>query len=176
MKRILPLLITFVASVKGFSTTKSVAIVYFLFIGLTIGAAILYLLQRLVPTLPYTVAVFIAGLLISLFSDFRDPDDTFQLSISEWNNINPMLILYLFLPALIFGDAMALNFHHVKGVFVPSTLLAFPGAVVSTFAVAAALKLLPLGWPWSYCYAFGAITCATDPVGEFRMCICDKLT
>ena len=38
-------------------------------------------------------------------------------SIDEWVNIKAHLILFVFLPALLFGEAMNLNWHQVKGGF-----------------------------------------------------------
>ena len=51
-------------------------------------------------------------------------------SVTIWANIDPNLLLYVFLPPLIFGEAMSLNFHHVQGGFLQSVLLAGPGVVI----------------------------------------------
>ena len=36
-------------------------------------------------------------------------------SVTMWANIDPDIMLYVFLPPLIFGEAMSLNWHHVQG-------------------------------------------------------------
>ena len=36
--------------------------------------------------------------------------------MTMWTDINPDIMLYVFLPPLIFGEAMSLNWHHVQGV------------------------------------------------------------
>ena len=60
---------------------------------------------------------------------------------------------------------MNLNIHHVKSTLGASLLLAGPGAVFGTFSLAALVKYcLPYDWPWSLCFVFGSILCATDPV------------
>ena len=41
----------------------------------------------------------------------------FGESVNQWVNIKADLILYVFLPALLFGEAMNLNWYQVKGGF-----------------------------------------------------------
>jgi len=36
-------------------------------------------------------------------------------SVTMWADIDPDILLYVFLPPLIFGEAMSLNWHHVQG-------------------------------------------------------------
>jgi NhaP-type Na+/H+ or K+/H+ antiporter len=55
------------------------------------------------------------------------------ISVTIWANIDPELILYVFLPPLIFGEAMSLNWHHVQGGFLQSLLLAGPGVVIGMY-------------------------------------------
>eukprot|EP01031_Cornospumella_fuschlensis_P028472 gene28472-34369_t len=57
-------------------------------------------------------------------------------SLDRWDHIPPDLILFVFLPALLFGEAMSLNFQHVKGAVTNASILAGPGAVFGTFAIA----------------------------------------
>ena len=55
------------------------------------------------------------------------------ISVNIWANIDPTLLLYVFLPPLIFGEAMSLNWHHVQGGFLQSLLLAGPGVVIGMY-------------------------------------------
>ena len=144
-------------------------ILCFLFFSLFIGAFITYLLSRSGTELPYTVVVFAFGVIISI--GFRlseqNSNNTLKESIIMWDEIQPDLILFIFLPALLFGEAMSLNFHHVRGAFWSAVLLAGPGAIFGTFSIAVVAKyILPYGWSWGLCFVFGAILCATDPVGK----------
>ncbi len=139
----------------------------FLFFALFAGALITYLLSRMSTELPYTVVVFAFGAIISGIFNSITKEDTLNRSILLWDNFEPHLILYVFLPALLFGEAMSLNFHHVRGAFGSALLLAGPGAIFGTFAVGAIAKwFLPYNWPWNLCFVFGSILCATDPVGK----------
>ena len=93
----------------------------FLFLSLSLGTIITFILSRCAPYLPYTVIMFAIGIIISLGSvknsDIGESD-------SLWNSIDPHLILYIFLPALLFGEAMTLNFHQINNSFVSGLLLA----------------------------------------------------
>ena len=91
-------------------------ILCFMFIGLLIGTFITYLLSRYALFLPYTVVCFVIGILLSLGAENAN-FQTFGKSIHEWEHIGPHLILYIFLPALLFGEAMTVNIHHLKRTF-----------------------------------------------------------
>ena len=51
-------------------------------------------------------------------------------AVSSVANINPDLILYLFLPILIFDAAYELNLHIFKKTLANATLLAAPGLII----------------------------------------------
>jgi NhaP-type Na+/H+ or K+/H+ antiporter len=137
----------------------------FLFFALLVGALLTYLLSRSGTELPYTVAVFAFGVIVAAGFRFVSEKDTLKQSIVMWDNFEPHLILFIFLPALLFGESMSLNFHHVRSAVWSSLLLAGPGAVFGTFAIGVVAKyVLPYNWSWSLCFVFGSILCATDPV------------
>jgi sodium/hydrogen exchanger 10/11 len=82
-----------------------------------------------------------------------------------WLKIDPHLLLYTFLPALIFADAINLNVHLAQRVFFQCLLLAGPGVLMGSVMNAAVAKyIFPYGWDWNLSMAFGAILSATDPV------------
>lgn len=82
--------------------------------GLVIGAILKSLLQH--TRIPYTVGLFAIGLLVGLLnrSGIFNFWDGLSEGISSVANINPDLILYLFLPILIFDAAYELNLHIFK--------------------------------------------------------------
>ena len=85
--------------------------------------------------------------------------------MNDWVNIDADLLLFAFLPPLIFGEAMSLNFYHVKGGFVQAVILAGPGVLIGAALVGVITKyMLPYNWSWNLSLCFGAILSATDPV------------
>ena len=84
--------------------------VLFPFVFLAIGAATLYLTSRYAPDVPYTVLMLCWGFLIDWWASIDDtcPINALQDSIYLWSNIDGDMVLLIFLPALLFGDAMSM--------------------------------------------------------------------
>ncbi len=100
--------------------------------------------------IPYTVALVVAGLLI-----------TFQSALKF--ELTPELILALFVPPLVFEAAFHLNFQELRRNLPAILLLAVPGVIITTFAIGGLLVLgVKLSLPIAL--VFGALIAATDPV------------
>lgn len=140
---------------------EPVTVVLFMFFGLGVGVLVTQLLSVFGEAIPYTVLVLLLGLLFSLASDSTD---TFGESISQWTDINAELLLFVFLPPLIFGEAMSLNWHHLKGGFFQAVLLAGPGVLIGAGLMGSLTKLIIPHWGWNLAMTFGSILAATDPV------------
>ena len=99
---------------------------------------------------PYTVALVVAGLLIT----FQRPANL---------NLTPELILALFVPPLVFEAAFHLNISDLRRNLPGILLLAVPGVILTTLIVGGILSIaLPLGL--SSALVFGALIAATDPL------------
>ena len=101
--------------------------------------------------IPYTIALTIAGLLIALAN--------VPLTI----DLTPDLILFIFLPALLFESSYNLHFAEVRDNLRPIALLAIPGVILTAACVAVGLHYAT-GLAWETTFLFGAIMSATDPV------------
>ncbi|MFZ2095618.1 MAG: Na+/H+ antiporter [Anaerolineales bacterium] len=100
--------------------------------------------------IPYTVALVIAGLLI-----------TFQTTIKI--ELTPELILSLFVPPLIFEAAFHLNLQELRKNLPAILLLAVPGVILTMFIIGGILAFsIKLSLPIAL--LFGALIAATDPV------------
>jgi len=138
--------------------------------SLFIGAVLLVALERYLPSLPYTVAMFISGILFACWHFSRTPASTVSWhswfrSVEMWESINPHLMFYTFLPPLLFCDAMKLNVQLVKKCFWQVFLLACPGVLLGTGLVGMVARyVLPYGWSWAVSLTFGSVLSATDPV------------
>jgi CPA1 family monovalent cation:H+ antiporter len=122
---------------------------------LTIAAAILVLTRRL--RFPFTVALVLIGAGLSLGVRMFP-----QFSLRDLE-ISPALILYVFLPVLIFESAFNLHGRLLRQNLSPVLTLAIPGLLLSTFVIGIIVKLTT---PFSLVIALllGAILSATDPI------------
>lgn len=77
------------------------------------------------------------------------------------------LILFIFLPILIFESAFDLNAHIVRKYLPTSLVLAGPALILTTFLTAALLMFMTsfnFNWGWPEALIFGALISATDPI------------
>jgi CPA1 family monovalent cation:H+ antiporter len=100
--------------------------------------------------IPYTVALVIAGLLI-----------TFQSAIKF--ELTPELILALFVTPLVFEAAFHLNVNELRRNLATILILAIPGVILTMFIIGGML-LFGIHLSLPIALLFGALISATDPV------------
>lgn len=143
---------------------------FFVVICLMAGALLKFGLKR--TALPYTVGLFAFGILAGALDRLGvlAPIPILKASVDFAGNANPNMILYIFLPILIFDAAYELDIHVFRKTLLNSSLLAVPGVVVVMFLTAA--LLMGIGhvtssygeWTWTFALMFGGLISATDPV------------
>ncbi|MEM7332634.1 MAG: Na+/H+ antiporter [Chloroflexota bacterium] len=116
---------------------------------LTIAAIVAIFVRRI--RLPYTVALVLVGLFLSLFPNFLN----FTVSSD--------LILAILVPPLLFEATLHIPWKKLQKDLLPVVLLAAVGTLVGTFLVGSIVRQF-LGIPWAAAIAFGALISATDPV------------
>ncbi|MDI3527536.1 MAG: hypothetical protein PWR03_1719 [Tenuifilum sp.] len=150
----------------------NLAPLFFIILSLFIGTATRHLFRK--GPLPYTILLLIFGLILGALARF-DILNTFNFnliadSINWAGNIDPHLILYLFLPTLIFEAAYSLHIHTFKKSLGNAVILAVPGIMVAILITSAAIMLMKsfgIGlnqWTFLLALLFGTIISATDPV------------
>lgn len=100
---------------------------------------------------PYAVALVLGGMLVG------------QSGLVAAPQFDAPLLLFVFLPPLLFDAAFRIDARELRAVFRPVLLLAIPGVLVSALVVGAAVALL-LHVPLATALLFGSIVAATDPV------------
>ncbi len=152
---------------------------FFVILALIIGAATRQFLRK--SPLPYTVTLLIIGLGFGAATRLGWLDTwnigslhinvNFLSSAVEWaGHIDPHVILYVFLPTLIFEAAFAMDVHTFRKSVGNASILAIPGIIIAmllTGALAIGLKMAGIGlsgWGWPMALMFGAVVSATDPV------------
>ncbi len=143
---------------------------FFIVIALIIGAATRHFLKK--TPLPYTVLLMIFGGILGVFSR-RGAFEGFHAlhgALSWAGNIDPHVILFIFLPILIFEAAFAMDVHTFKKTVGNATILAVPGIVIAlllTASLVVGLSYADIGFKafgWNMAFVFGAVVSATDPV------------
>lgn len=134
--------------------------------ALFIGAITRHWLKQ--SRLPYTVALLILGLGIGLVDRYAQDGETYtpiNQAMDLLALLDPHLILFVFLPILIFESAFSVEVHLFRRIFGQIAVLAVPGLIVSTLATACfVMWVLPVEWSWTVTLLFGALISATDPV------------
>jgi len=144
-------------------------VVYFCFLTLFLGAITMHLLSRVkCCNIPYTVVLLLEGILLGVLQNLTNPSESLgalNQSMKMWSNINPEVLLYVFLPALLFGECMGLRWHIVRKTVAQCIILASLGVLLGCFMTAAVgYYIFPYDWSIERCLVFGAILSATDPV------------
>lgn len=88
-------------------------------------------------------------------------------SMDVWTSMDPHLIMYTFLPALIYASSSSLSFHVFMKSLSTIAVLAGPGVLIATMLTALLVHTFqPDGydWTWTSAIGFGAMISATDPV------------
>ncbi|WP_417347441.1 cation:proton antiporter [Ferrimonas sp.] len=138
----------------------------FLILSLLVGALVRHGLKGL--PVPYTVVLLLIGLLLGLVQRagvFTDSTPMLTQTLALVSDITPQVILYLFLPTLIFESAFSLEVHLFRRMAPQIALLAIPGLILATLLTALlAWQWFPWEWSWALCLLFGALISATDPV------------
>ena len=143
---------------------------FFIIMALFIGINTKRFLRK-VP-IPYTVILLLIGLVIGVLNRIEWVQGFSLLTNSiDWAaHIESKIILYVFLPTLIFEAAFDLDVHTFKKSFWNAFLMAVPGIAIAigvTTLMVIGLRELNIGfnhWDWKIAAMFGAVICATDPV------------
>jgi CPA1 family monovalent cation:H+ antiporter len=126
-----------------------------LLILLLIVALIVALFSRLMRV-PYTLLLVIVGFVVGL------------MPFLPHEHIDPNLVLYVFIPALLFEGAWNAELDRLEAEWLPIVLLAIPGMVLSLVVVAIVLHV-GIGLEWLLALLVGAIVAPTDPIAVIAL-------
>jgi len=155
---------------------ESYSALLFIIMAVFIGAATRHFLKGL--RLPFTVLLLLIGILLGVlmrlgcFDSWGAVDVSFIAGSLNWAaNIDPHLLLFVFLPILIFEASFNMDLHTFKRSAINATILSVPGVAVAlllTGLIVYAVDYFNIGlegWAnWSIAFMFGSVISATDPV------------
>ncbi len=116
---------------------------------LAIAIVVALVTQRL--SIPYSVALVVAGFLLSVAQPVPGA------------RITPELILVVFIPGLVFEAAYHIDLAQLRRSFAAVSVLAVLGVLITAWLVAAVVSATT-GLDARLAFILGAIVCATDPV------------
>jgi Na+:H+ antiporter len=140
---------------SNLSSTTSLVDQVQILILLLIVTLIVALFSRL-WRIPYTLLLVIVGFVVGL------------LPFIPHEHIDPNLVLYIFIPALLFEGAWNAELDRLEADWLPIVLLAIPGMVLSLLVVAIFLHF-GIGLAWLLALLVGAIVAPTDPVAVIAL-------
>ena len=120
-----------------------------IFILMTIATAVAVAVKHI--RIPYTIALVLVGLFMGFFH------------IIEPIALTEHLVLFIFLPALLFEAAWNLDVKHLKSSVNAIAIFASIGVATAIFIIGFLIHQF-LGMPWLLSLIFGAIVAPTDPV------------
>jgi NhaP-type Na+/H+ or K+/H+ antiporter len=138
---------------------------------LTLSVIVYYFLSRFFHRLPYTAIMFLLGVVMGFVSSpelflRQDKNEYMRDTLLAWQGINSEVLLLVFLPGLIFKDALGQNPYLFAIGSGQLLIFAFPMVLAGTYLTACIGKYVFLRYEWSFslCLTFGSILAATDPV------------
>jgi len=137
----------------------------YLFNALMIGAVVMQISEKY-PVMQTTVVLFVIGFIVSLVFkglNFKEKMGVWGDSYDMWMQIDPHLLLFTLLPALLAGDAMTIDTSVARRVGMQCLYLAGPGVLIGASLTACFLSFY-LEWSFLLSLCAGSILCATDPV------------
>jgi NhaP-type Na+/H+ or K+/H+ antiporter len=144
--------------------------ILYLFVGLAYGVCLTYVLSRSGWEIDYTVILFITGILTAITTkqvreNVKGYEEALFNSILLWETISPELIVFIFLPVLVFGESQSLKLHTVNKVILSSLFLSLLGAAFTAYMIAIICKqVLSTGWSLTLCWLVGCVLCPIDPI------------
>jgi len=142
---------------------SGLSILLFVIFSLLVGALIKIVMRD--SRLPYTVVLLLIGIAVGGINQLEllGTDTLVSNVFTQVGHIDHHLILYLFLPTLIFESAYSMEPHLFFRIAPQIALLAIIGLIISMILSALAIHWL-LSWGMGMAFLFGALISATDPV------------
>lgn len=102
---------------------------------------------------------------LPLSRSFQGNDGILDAGFTSIDTLHPDIILFVFVPALVFESAFSINTHVFLKMLPQALTLAFVGVAMQMGLVAlVAYYLFDYSWSWPTAFLLGSILSATDPV------------
>jgi hypothetical protein len=130
-----------------------------------LGSCVLFLLTQYNIPFPFAAVMFILGAFMGAGVFYAGNDNALADSIKQWANIDSQLLFLIFLPGLIFKEAVEFNLNMFLVGLPQILILAFPMVLMGTVMTAVVcVTMLPYNWSVAAAATLGAILASTDPI------------
>ena len=141
--------------------------VFFIFVALALGCYFKGVHSKLF--IPYTVLLLVFGVVIGVIGSVYFENSEQAMAYFQVAGMDPHLMLYVFLPPLLFQSSFTMDLHIFRRSLNSVLLLASIGMVFAAFFTGAAFYGIRSAFGdtelgLSACFLLGAILSATDPV------------
>ena len=111
---------------------------------------------------PHSLLLYLVGMVLALFAEKYHETELGE-TIVAWENPDPHMIFWFFLPMLLYEDAASGAWHDVRRVLPSSLLLALPGVIINAVLTGGFITLV-FGMNFDAALLAGSILSATDPM------------
>lgn len=151
-------------SSSGSHSSNQPLVILFIFFGLMLGVILREFSKK--TKVPYTPLVVATGMVMGYFREYLG---VIGNSTTILSGINPHMLLFIFIPVLIFESGFNCDWYVFKRAMVNILLLAGPGVLIGAILLGFCLRII-LGYglepeiTWPAAMMMGSILSTTDPV------------
>lgn len=115
---------------------------------------------------PHSVVLYVLGMLLAAVAHnaVKLDGSEYTRTMSDFMGVDPHVIFWVFLPALLYEDAAGSQWHVIHRVLPSALLMAFPGVMLNTVLTAFLVRYCCSGFEFEPALLLGSILSATDPV------------
>lgn len=123
---------------------------YFVFVAFILGALTFSFTERFTyGRVPYVFLMFMEGVALGYLANSEENSlGDFSQSFLIWQDIDPFLLLAVFLPGLLFGDGMETETYQLARIAPQLVLLCLVGTVIMTCLMAVVSCYFLVGGTW----------------------------
>ena len=118
--------------------------------------------EKKIP-IPYSFILLIYGMLIGILTKYVFLEEHKKL-MYYWANLDPHIMLSVFIPPLIYESSFNIDYHTVKKLKYQILFLAMPCVLFSSCLTGLIIKLFESSFSWGSAFLLGSILSATDPI------------
>ena len=123
--------------------------------------------EKKIP-IPYSFLLLIYGLFIGILTKYIFLEEH-RKSMYSWANLDPHIMLSVFIPPLIYESSFNIDYHTIKKLKYQILFLAIPCVLFSSCLTGLVIKLFESSFNRESAFLLGSILSATDPIAVINI-------